>query len=478
MKKSAYIFVTLLLLTLAACQSDPVTETIEVTRVVEGEVITETITEEVEVTRVVEVEVEADAEPEDTSPVEFNRFFGDCDEEYGGITDMEDVGNFTGECSIITIMTNAYNEQNPDNPVETVHVGWPGFTDLNTRLAAGDNPEIWILHGIRIPNYASRGLLTPVGDLLDVYGIDPDNWTDAALEYVSYNDEIYGIPLDLHGHLYYINLDLWEQADMVDDEGVPIIPTSWGEWEAAAEHFFAVTGVPLFEQPAGGGGWARDWMALVYQQGGSVAGEDGLPTINTPEGVVATELIIEMYNGTFASEDGVTSNVEAFANGQTGSVREGTWHVNNFDAQAADPDIPLSRFYITSYPQFFDQPATWSSTHAYIIPLGLDPDPNRVDRIMKFLAWMNDHNNVWAYTGHFPVNQSDIASGEYSAIPHRMEYSSFDTEAIPMPRHNWVTAFEDIMNEEIQAAVLGEKSAEEALTDAQSRFDDFVAFGQ
>ena len=47
-----------------------------------------------------------------------------------------------------------------------------------------------------------------------------------------------------------------------------------------------------------------------------------------------------------------------------------------------------------------------------------------------------------------------------------------------MPRHSWVTAYEDIMNEEIQAAVLGDKTVEQALADAQSRFDDFVAFGQ
>ena len=97
---------------------------------------------------------------------------------------------------------------------------------------------------------------------------------------------------------------------------------------------------------------------------------------------------------------------------------------------------------------------------------------------MKFLAFMNDANNVWAYTGHFPVNQSDIDSEAFTTIPHRTEYGNFSPEAIPMPRRNWVTAFEDIMNEEIQAAVLGDKSVAEALVDAQARFDDFVNFGQ
>lgn len=448
MKKAVYLLAALLTLALAACQAPPAADT--------GV-----------------AEVEADA-----APVEFSRFFGECEDEYGDITDLGDVSNFTGECSIIQIMTNAYNEQNPDNPVETTITDWPGFTELNTRLAANDPPDIAVLHGIRIPNYASRGLLTPVGPVLETYGIDADDFTDAAREYVAYEGELYGIPLDLHGHLYYINLDLWEEAGMLDGDGTPMIPTSWVEWEAAAEQFFEATGVPLFEQPAGGAGWSRDWMALVYQQGGSIENADGLPMIDTPEAAAAIELIMDMYNGTFASEDGVTNSVEAFANAQAGSVREGTWHVNNFDSQAADPDIPLSRFYVTSFPQFFDQPATWSSTHAYIVPLGVDADPDRVDNIMKFLAFMNDANNVWAYTGHFPVNQSDIDSEAFTSIPHRMEYGNFSEEAIPMPRYDWVTAFEDIMNEEIQAAVLGDKSVAGALVDAQARFDDFVNFGQ
>jgi multiple sugar transport system substrate-binding protein len=337
--------------------------------------------------------------------IEFMRFFGECSDQYGTITDLTDISNFTGECSIIQIMTNAYNAQNPDNPVRTQVVDWPGFTELNTRLAAGDPPDIMILHGIRIPNYASRGLLTPLGPLMEQYGINPDDFSAAAREYVTYNGELFGVPLDLHGHLYYINLDLWEQAGMVGEDGKPIIPTNWEDWQAAAQKFHEATGKTLFTWPVQG--LSRDWMALVYQQGGSIQGEAGEPTINTPEGVAALELILQMFDGVFSDPDIPSASViEMFANAETGSMRNGTWRVNATDAQAADPNLALKRFYVTSFPQFFDQPATWSSTHAFIVPLGLNPDPERIDRIMKFLAFMNEHNDVWTYTGHFPVNQS------------------------------------------------------------------------
>ena len=411
-------------------------------------------------------------------PVEFMRFFGECEDEYSAISDLTDPSNFAGECSIIQIMTNAYNAENPDNPVSTTVIDWPGYTELNTRLAAGDAPDIMILHGIRIPNYASRGLLTPLDGYFEQYGIDPNDFTDAAREYVSYEGALYGVPLDLHGHLYYINLELWDQAGMLDENGLPIIPTNVDDWRAAAQTFFDATGKPFFEFPAGGTDMARDWMAMVHQQGGSIQDADGNPTMNTPEGLAALQFIVSVYDGVFSSVDGSTDRVAAFANAEVGSTREGTWQVNNIDAQAAQEAIPLNEFYVTSFPQFFDQPATWSSTHAFIVPLGLNPDPARIDRVMKFLAWMTENNDVWAYTGHFPISQSFIASEDYLAIPHRQEYQNFQDTAIPMPRLSWVTAFEDIMNEEIQATVLGDKTPEQALVDAQSRFDDFAAFGQ
>ena len=127
--------------------------------------------------------------------------------------------------------------------------------------------------------------------------------------------------------------------------------------------------------------------------------------------------------------------------------------------------------------QLFDQPANWSASHTMVIPLGVNADPDRVDQIMQFLAWMNDQNFVWSHTGHFPVNQSDFESEEYLALPHRTEYIDLGVQSFNMPRGTWVTALDPIMNEAIGAAVTGIMTAEEALENAQARLDDLVAFG-
>jgi multiple sugar transport system substrate-binding protein len=412
---------------------------------------------------------------QDDEPIEFAWWGGLCDD-YEGMTDMEDTSNFTGEPSIMCIMLNAYNEANPDNPVEYTIVDWPGTTELNTRLAAGDPNDVSLIHGVRIPAYASRGLLTPIGPLLEEYGIDPDGWVDSARGAVTYNGEIYGVPLDIHALLTCYNLDLFEQAGMLNDDGTPVIPVGWDEWQAAGEQMYEATGAVMAEA-VGGGAWTfSPWYSLVHQQGGSLVDEEGNPAVNTPEGVAALNMVLDWYNGTFSSETG-GDNWAAFFNGETATTACGTWAVNFFDAQAADPEIALSNYYVTTYMQLFDQPANWSASHTMVIPLGVNADPDRVDQIMQFLAWMNDQNFVWSHTGHFPVNQSDFESEEYLALPHRTEYIDLGVQSFNMPRGTWVTALDPIMNEAIGAAVTGIMTAEEALENAQARLDDLVAFG-
>ena len=60
-------------------------------------------------------------------------------------------------------LANSFNATQDEIHVNTIVVDWPGVTELNANLAAGTPPDIMVLHGRRIPNYASRGLLDALG---------------------------------------------------------------------------------------------------------------------------------------------------------------------------------------------------------------------------------------------------------------------------------------------------------------------------
>ncbi len=415
-----------------------------------------------------------EAAPSGPTEITLMRFFGDCFDEFG---DNADLSKAFGECGIIQTLTNAFNESQDEVIVETQVVDWPGFAELNSNLAAGTPPEVMVLHGIRIPNYASRGLLTPLSDGFETVGIDASDFTDGARGYAEYEGELYGLPLDLHGHLWHINLGLWEEAGLVDDNGKPIIPTSEADFLAAAEQFKEATGKPFLATWTVG--LSRNWMAMVYQQNGSIETDDGAPLIDSEEGLRALKFLLDLRDaGHIPDNVDYTATQELFLNGEVGSLWNGTWVVNFYDEQTQDPNSGLQSYYVSSFPQLFDKPAAWASTHAWIVPLGLEPEPEQVDAVLKFFKYLNDNNLEWARTGHLAVNKSVIASEAYNSLPHRDEYAAFADEAVVMPRQNWVTAFETVLDEEIEAAFIGDKSPEQAMADAQTRLEDFANFGQ
>ena len=411
---------------------------------------------------------------QDVTEITFMRFFGDCTDDFGENTDL---GEAFGECGIVHTLANAFNDSQDAIQVNTVVVDWPGVTELNANLAAGTPPDIMVLHGNRIPNYASRGLLTPLGDVLESAGIDADDLTESARGFVEWNDEIYGIPLDLHGHLWHINLDLWEQAGLLNDDGSPNLPAGSEEFLAAAEQFQEATGLPFVGMWSDG--LSRNWMSMVYQQGGSIEDEEGLPVINSEEGINALNMIVDLYENEYSTPDtDYVAAEEIFLNCESGGHVNGTWVVNFYDEQVADPEGCLENYYVANFPQFFDAPAAWANSHAWIIPQGVNADPARLDATLAFLKYLNDNNIEWARTGHTSVNQSVVDSDAYQELPHRDEYSEFVPSAVIQPRTNWNTAFESVMDEELQAVVIGEKSVEQALGDAQARLEDFAFFGQ
>lgn len=411
---------------------------------------------------------------QDAVEIDFMRFFGECTDEFGENTDLDAA---YGECGIIQSLANAYNATQDEVAVNTIVVDWPGQVELNANLAAGTAPDIMVLHGHRIPNYASRGLLTPMSDLLEAAGIDMADFTDNARGFVEYNGEIYGVPLDVHGHLWHINLDLWAEAGLVNDDGTPMFPEGKDGFLAAAEQFKDATGLPFVGMWTDG--LSRNWMTFVYQQGGSIETEDGGPNINTPEGLEALNFLLQLRDeGHMVDNVDYASAQEVFLNCENGSHINGTWVVNFYDEQVADPEGCLDGYYVSSFPTVYDQPAAWSGSHTWIIPQGLNPDPERLEATLKYLKFLNDENITWAKTGHTSINQSVISSDAYQTLPHRDEYAEFVETAIIFPRGNWATAFETIVDEELSAAFIGDKTPEQALADAQARLDDFAMFGQ
>ncbi len=404
------------------------------------------------------------------------RFFGDCVDTFG---DVIDLSGTTSECGIITTLTNIWNAENPDVQVETIVADWPGTTQLNAAIAAGTPPDIAVLHGRRIPIYASRGALTPLSDVMEAVGIDASDFTEGAADYGIYQGEFYGVPFDLAATIWHINLDLWAEAGLVDDMGAPMLPTSPEDFVAAAEQVYGATGKPIAEM-AGQAGTVRPLTAFIFQLGGALSDDAGNPTVNTPEALEALNYILELQSsGAITRPYNEINNaiaVENFANGESAGLIDGTWRINGFDRQIAEGDVALENYYVADFPQLFEFPGTFAGSHNWLVPLGQNADPARVQAAAEFIKWLSDNSVVWARVGHGMTRSSVINSEEFQNLPHRLEYASMSSNVRSVPREVWGNAFWAIVHEEVEAAILGIKMPEVALADAQARLDDFILF--
>ena len=401
------------------------------------------------------------------------RIFNECASQYEGVTEL---GDTTDVCAVQQILTNKWNAEHPETQVQTTALVWPGIVELNAALAGGTPPEIFSLHAFRIPSYASKGALTPLTSYLEEAGIDVNDLHPNVREAVTYDGEVYAVPMDVHGILAHLNLALWEQAGLVDGSGQPMIPTSLSEFESACQKVKDATGGPLFgagDDDVLGTAWV--WASIYSQLGGSSLDAEGMPSVNTPESLEALNTFLRLRDDGCLTGGELAKTYESFVGGKVASVLGGTWMVNEWDAQVRDANAALKEYYVAPMPQIGGQPGGWGGSHTWVVPLGANADPERVRAAVSYLKHFWDNNLDWTRTGHATVRKSVSDSPEYQALPHKQEYLAYGDSAVFNPATNWSVGYDQIMHEEIQAALLGQKSAEQALTDAQARLMDMAS---
>lgn len=418
----------------------------------------------------------ATTQAQDGETITFYRFFGGCSDEYAGVTDLDQAN---GECGIIQVLTNKFNAENEFGiTVKTQNIDWFTYYDqLASTLAGGNPPDIAVLHRLSLFDYASRDLVMPLGEGFEQVGIDVDDFTANALDAASFDGTVYAMPWDVHALLWHVNVDLMAEAGLVTDDGEPILPSSPEELlehaqivkEETGKRYMSMAGVddPMV---------VRFFEAAVWQQGSDVFNEDGTEaTFNTDAGREALDLLLAIYENDYAAQDADYSVSEQdFLAGEAAIMVNGTWVVDSYNAQAANPDTPLQNYVVRDFPTLYETPATWSDSHMWVIPVQPDSNPGKQQAALQFLKFLYDNNFQWARTGHLPIRSSVLASAEYDTLPHRSEYVETAMIARAVPPAPNQRGNMDIIAEELQSTWLAGKDPGAALEDIDFRVNELL----
>jgi multiple sugar transport system substrate-binding protein len=395
------------------------------------------------------------------------RFFGDCDESTQGVTD---VSQATDECEVIQILTNAFDAE--DNGISIERLGgavWDQYyTQLSTTFAGGNPPNVAVMHSHRLPDFASRDLLRPVADDLAAAGVDFSDFTEPAQAGATYEGEVYAVPFDIHGSLWHVNVDLFEQAGLVDGDGNPVMPTSVDELLAQAEAVQQATDAVYFSQD-----WfefavgARLFLGLVAQQGGDIVDADGNATVDTPEGREAVRLLNELAVTASDPSQGYTDSQSAFLAGDVAVLHNGTWVVDQYSREA---DFSYAALQV---PNLYGEPGFWGDSHMWVLPAAANEDQAQRDASLAFVAYLYENIGAWAMgTGHLANRTSVLTGGELDDAPQRANYADAADTAVFVPAvPGWAGAW-DALADELNATWISGKDPAAALADAEARMNE------
>lgn len=230
----------------------------------------------------------------------------------------------------------AFEKEHPNITVEFQNVSADSMTQkLTTQIAGNNPPDTAYVDASTVASYAARKALVNLDNYIsrsDV--VDPDAYVDVFRAFASYEDSMYGLPLDGESTALFYRTDMFEAA------GISSPPTTWDEFLSAAEALTKPAekqyGVAIFAPEA-----AYYWYPWLWQNGGDVLNEDGTEVMfDSPEAIEAAEYYIELSK--LAPPDYLNSNSYdarlGFFNGQIAMYPAGSWFAGTLSEEAPDLD--------------------------------------------------------------------------------------------------------------------------------------------
>ena len=270
-------------------------------------------------------------------------------------------------------------------------------------------PDVCVIHIERIPNFVNQELLYSYDlDLVAEAGIKQENYNQAAWVKSTIDDEQYGIPLDVHGYITYINKDLFDKYglnEILADGYITFDEVKWAGDKAKEQGFTGKT----FDL-----GWMRAQMLGYYAQlaEGHKLTDDGVaPALDKEAMKKAMETMKELWEQGYTSEKNIDYS-SMFYGGEMLIWSEGIW----MKAAVVDAGVNFEM-----YPAVCYSPETcksWMSSHNFVQFADEERTEEEDLAVAKFIDFMGNNSLVWAKdAGQVPAHVSLNEVAEFSSMP-------------------------------------------------------------
>lgn len=348
-----------------------------------------------------------------------------------------------------------FNEEHENIEVVSNTIQWADFYQrVPAAVQAGEGPDVGVMHLDQLPTHAARDIVIPLDDLTESLELTADDFTEEVWDAAVYEDQRYGIPLDVHSLAMYYNTEHFEAA------GITEPPTDEASFMEALDKLQAAGYENPFWMPTL---WPSHlyYLSLTWQNGGDPYGGDGsAATYDEEAGVEALQWQRSIVEEGYSPPDvAIDSQYQAFKNGETSITWDGVWQINDLE----ETGTPYG---IAPIPTIGEEEAVWANSHHFFITTQAADDPDKLEASKVFLAWMSEQSGAWAGSGMIPARLSVREAGALDGMPQEVIAEKIDAMRFlpPIPGLGGVQA--EALEPAVAEAVLGRGEPVELLGEA------------
>jgi multiple sugar transport system substrate-binding protein len=364
-------------------------------------------------------------------------------------------------------MIAVFEEQNPDVAVEVESAPFDDyFTLLQTQVAGGDAPDAFELNFENFVTFASKGVLSDLGAMIEAdEGLDTEAYYQKAYDAFAVDGTQYGLPESYSTVMLFYNKALFDAAGLE----YPTDDWTWAEERAAAEAL-AAPDEGVWGHFAGVHYW--EFYKAAWQNGCGFFGDDGSVTVNEAGCVDALQYMIDyVVDGLqpSAAEMGGVSDGDMFANGELGMITSGIWMFPTFEGADFDWDVVVEPGNVQG------------GSHFFANGVGVSAQSEQQDAAYRWLRFFTSSPEAAQIrvdaSWELPTLTDEALYETYLAaeVPENREavLKSLENVVVP-PVIERQAEMQDALNAQIELALAGEITAQEALDAAKAEIEALI----
>lgn len=357
---------------------------------------------------------------------------------------------------------NDFEKENPKIKVKLTNGSWDtAHEKILSWVNTGDTPDITVLGPKWLPELMEIDALQPFDSYMTA-GFT-DNFSDSLLDPLKVDGKLYMLPEALSTRMMYYRTDVFAKA------GVNEPPATWDEYLDALQKVKASG--DMFPLAVQGSGDEAIWYYTYFLLGAGTnfADSSGKWAVNAPANVEALQFEADLVNRYKVTAPDPTSvdqdTVQAlFTSGKAASYWGPPWTLPAIDEGIKD------KVKIAPWPTKSGSPAPMNIQDTF----ALFKKAKHPQEAVKFLEFWNQDKYQVKFNeveSLIPVTNS---AGKAPTFQNNEALQAF-VAAIPASKSypilaGWETVNVEVRNA-VQAALLGKKTAQQALDEAQSAID-------